>query len=192
MDDDLINAVRSQIEESKRRVGLSFDEAQETVEFSPSLLEQYLSADRRLSGIAAFKIEAFLAAPKNHPIDSPVLSSIAAAVRQRTAASEPQFARSDLRIALALSPLGFLDRSDVESMVQAMKGVDDHSVASEASRLLAIIGPEFIRDYLTSTERSETGGMGGPQLPLIREMASEALREVEAKSRRTSFGIRRR
>ena len=189
MDEDLINAVRSQIEASKRRrIGLSFDEAQETTVFSPSLLEQYLSTDRGLHGIAAFKIEAFLAAPQNHPIDSRILSSIAAATRQRTGASEPRLAHSDLRIALALSSLSFLDRSDVESMVQAMKGVDDYSVASEASRLLAIIGPEFIREYLTSTKQFETGGMGGPQRPLIREMASEALREFETNGRRTSHG----
>ncbi len=189
MDEDLINAVRSQVEATKRRrIGLSFVEAQETTVFSASLLEQYLSTDGGLHGIAAFRIEAFLAAPKNHPIDSSILSSIAAALRQRTGASEPRLSHGDLRIALALSPLGFLDRSDVESLVHAMKGVADYSVASEASRLLAIIGPEFIRDYLTSTEPFETGGMGGPQRPLIREMATEALREFETNGRRTSHG----
>jgi len=183
MDDDLINAVRSQVESSRRHVGLSFGEAQETTVFSPSLLKHYLSAEPGLSGVAAFRIDAFLSSPKNYPIESSVLSSIAVAVRQRTTAVELQLARSDLRIALALSPLGFLDRSDIESLVQAMKGVDDYSVVSEAVKLLPIIGAEFIRDYLTSTEQFETGGMGGPYRPVIREMARDALCAFEIKSR---------
>jgi hypothetical protein len=61
-----------------------------------------------------------------------------------------------------------------------MKGVDDFSVATEASRLLQIIGTEFMQDYLRSTELFETGGMGGPQRPLIREMAAAALSNFNA------------
>ena len=44
--------------------------------------------------------------------------------------------------------------------------------------------PDFIQDYLTSTKLFETGGMGGPERPLIREMATEALREFECQTKK--------
>ena len=187
--------IRNLIKLSTRRVGLSFDEAAETTVFSSELLGQYLSSDSGAHGMAAFRIEAFLSAPKNHPIKDSVFASIADALRRRKAAAL-KLAGSDLQIGLMLSASGHFNRNDMASLVQAMKGVRDFEVASAAAALLPIIGPDFIQDYLTSTELFETGGMGGPQRPLIQEMASEALRDFKRQTSlnrdRRSFGWVRR
>ena len=157
---------------------MSLDEAAATTVFSSDLLDQYLSSESGAHGVAAFRIEAFLTAPQNRPIKDSTLTSIADALRRRMAAGL-KLAGSDLQIGLKLTAAGHFYRNDLASLVQAMKGVDDFSVASAAAVLLPIIGPEFIQDYLVSTELFETGGMGGPQRPLIREMAAEALSDFK-------------
>ncbi|MFC5456955.1 hypothetical protein [Prosthecobacter fluviatilis] len=187
--------LREQIKASNRRVGLSFDEAAETTVFSSELLDQYLSLEYGDHGVAAFRIEAFLTAAKNRPIKASVLTSIADALRQRIAEGL-KLSSSDLQMGLALAAAGHFKRDDMASLVQAMKGVNDFAVASAAAALLPIIGPDFIQDYLVSTELFETGGMGGPQRPLIQEMASEAMRDFKhqkaLKSDCGSFGWLRR
>jgi len=174
MEEDLIQIMREKVAASKMKVGLSFDEAAKTTKYSQDLLDQYCSTDSGKSGAAAFRIDAYLAEPANQPIHDFELTSIAAALRSRIA--QCRLSGSDLRIGLALYSHGAFDRQNVASLVASMKGSDDYSVASEAQRLLPIIGTDFIQDYLRSTELFETGGMGGPQRPLIREMAEEALR----------------
>jgi hypothetical protein len=174
MDEDQIQIMRERIAASKRKVGLSFDDARKTTRYSQDLLNQYRSGDSGASRVAAFRIDAYLAEPTNRPICESELSSIAEALRLRI--SHRALAKSDLRIGLALHSCGAFDQQDVTSLVESMKGTDDFSVASEGERLLPIIGTDFIQDYLSSTELFETGGMGGPQRPLIREMAEEALR----------------
>lgn len=174
--------IRERIKASTRRVGLSFDEAAATTVFSSELLDQYLSPDSGAHGVAAFRIEAFLTAPQNRPFKASTLTSIAHALRRRIAAGL-KLAASDLQIGLKLTAAGNFSRDDLASLVQAMKGVDDFSVASSAAVLLPIIGPDFIQDYLVSTELFETGGMGGPQRPLIREMATEAVRDFKRQRR---------
>jgi len=174
MEEDLIQIMREQVAASKRKAGLSFDEAKETTKYSQHLLDQYCSTDSGVSGVAAFRFDAYLAEPANQPFPQFELASIATALRSRIA--QHTLGRSDLRIGLALHSHGAFDRQDVASLVASMKGSDDYSVASEAQRLLPIIGTDFVQDYLRSTELFETGGMGGPQRPLIREMAEEALR----------------
>lgn len=170
--------IRERIKASTRRVGLSFDEAAATTIFSSELLDQYLSSEFGVHGMAAFRIEAFLGAPKNRPIKDSVLTSIADALRRRMADALKLDGR-DLQIGLELSASGHFNRNDIVLLVQAIKGVDDFSVASAAAALLPIIGPDFIQDYLVSTELFETGGMGGPQRPLIQEMALEALSDFK-------------
>lgn len=178
MDEDQIQMMRERIAASSRKVGLSFDDVRETTTYSQNLLDQYISADSGASGVAAFRIDAYLTEPTNHPIAASELKSIADALRTRI--SGHALAKSDLRIGLALYSFGAFDRDDVGSLVASMKGGDDFAVASEAAHLLPILGIGFIQDYLTSTELFETGGMGGPQRPLIREMAEESLREFNA------------
>ena len=174
MEEDLIQIMREQVAASKRKVGLSFDEAKKTTKYSQDLLDQYRSTDTGESGVAAFRIDAYLAEATNQPVPQVELTSMAAALRTRIA--QHTLGRSDLRIGLSLYSHGAFDRQDVASLVESMKGSDDYSVASEAQRILPIIGTDFVQDYLRSTELFETGGMGGPQRPLIREMAEEALR----------------
>ena len=175
MADDLIQTVRAQVAASNRKVGLSFDEARLTTAYSKDLVDQYRSTESAASGVAAFRLEAFLSEPTNHPVGEYEARAIADALRARSVQRASSLGINDLRIGLALHASGSFDRMDVESLVTSMQGVDDFSVASEAPRLLPIIGPDFIQDYLRSTELFETGGMGGPQRPLIREMAEAAL-----------------
>lgn len=184
MDEDLIQILREQIAASKRKVGLSFDEARKTTRYCEDLLNQYRSADGRASAIAAFRIDAYLTEPANRPLRESEFSSIADALRLRI--SQRTLGSSDLRIGLALHSHGAFDHQDVASLVASMKDTHDLSVVAEAGRLLPIIGTDFIQDYLRSTKLSETGGMGGPLRPLVREMAEEALRSfTPPKCRRT-------
>lgn len=178
MDEDQFQIMRERIAASKRKVGLSFDDARKTTTYSQDLLDQYLSADSGTSGVAAFRVDAFLTEPTNHPVPDSQLTSIAHALRARI--SDHTLAKCDLRIGLALHAFGVFHREEVASLVAAMKGEDDFSVASEAAHLLPIIGTDFIQDYMTSTELFETGGMGGPMRPLIREMAEKALRNFDS------------
>ena len=180
MDDDLIHTVRAQVAASNRKIGLSFDEARQTTKYSQELLDQYQSTDTGKSGVAAFRLDAFLSEPANHPVGEHETKAIAHALRVRSAQPALQLAMSDLRIGLTLHASGSFDHADVASLVTSMQGVDDFSVATEAPRLLPIIGPDFLQDYLRSTELFETGGMGGPKRPLIREMAERALRNFNA------------
>jgi hypothetical protein len=180
MDDDLIQTVRAQVAASNRSVGLSFDEARLTTVYSQELVDQYRSAESAASGVAAFRLEAFLSEPTNHPVGEHATRAIADALRARSVQRTLSLGMSDLRIGLALHAYGSFDQKDVESLVTSMQGVDDFSVATEAPRLLPIIGPDFIQDYLRSTELFETRGMGGPQRPLIREMAEAALSNFNA------------
>lgn len=170
--------IRERIRASTRRVGLSFEKAAETTVFSSELLDQYLSSESGVHGVAAFRLEAFLTAPKNRPIQNSVLTSIADALRRRMA-NTLKLDGGDLQLGLKLTALGHFNRNDMASLVQAMKAVDDFSVASAAAALLPIIGTDFIQSYLVSTELFETGGMGGPRRPLIQEMASEAMRDFK-------------
>lgn len=176
MDDDLIQTVQAQIAESTRKVGLSFDDARQTTKYSQELLNQYLSTDTGMSGVAAFRLDAFLSEPANHPVGEQETKAIADALRARLAQSTSRLGPSDLRIALTLHEFGSFAPDEVESLVASMRGVDDFFVASEAPRLLPIIGTDFLQDYLRSPELFETGGLGGPKRPLIREMAERALR----------------
>jgi len=180
MDDDLIQTVRAQVAASNRSVGLSFDEARMTTAYSQELVDQYRSAEGAASAVAAFRLEAFLSEPTNHPVDEHETKAIADALRARSVQRTLSLGMSDLRIGLALHASGSFDQKDVESLVTSIQGIDDFSVASEAPRLLPIIGTDFIQDYLRSTELFETGGMDGPQRPLIREMAVAAISNFNA------------
>ncbi|MEO5915272.1 MAG: hypothetical protein ABIS50_13640 [Luteolibacter sp.] len=179
MDEDLNQTMREQVAASNRKIGLSFDDAHKTTMYSQALLDQYRLIESSTSGVAAFRLDAFLTEPSNHPVREAHLNSIAEALRFRI--SNHTMAESDLRIGLALHSFGSFDRRDVALLVAAMKGSCDFSLVSEAPRLLPIVGAEFIQSYLTSTELFETGGMGGPQRPLIREMAEEAYTNFNAK-----------
>ena len=180
--------LRERISASRRKIGLSFDEALETTVFSTELLNQYLSADTGTHGVAAFRFEAFLTAPQNRPIADRVLATIAEGLRRRLSDDDLNLVKSDLLIGLRLFESGHFDSDGIAALVDALKGVDDFSVASLAPTLLRVIGTDFIQDYLTSTELFETGGMGGSMRPLVREMATQALTdfERETKTGRTS------
>jgi len=179
MNKDLIQTMREQVAASNRKIGLSFDDAKKTTKYSQHLLDQYRSTESGTSGVAAFRLDAFLTESTNHPFCEAQLNSIAYVLRSRI--SNHTLTMSDLGIGLALHSFGSFCRRDVASLVASMKGADDFSLASEAPRLLPIVGTDFIQSYLTSIELFETGGMGGPQRPLIREMAEEALTNFKAK-----------
>lgn len=175
MDEDHIQTIRERIAACTRKIGLSFDNAKKATKLSQGLLDKYRSSESKTSGVAAFRLDAYLSDISNLPCSQSELSSIAQALRARIAGNSSGLGKSDLRISLELHSSGYIGQEEVEFLVKSMKGVDDFSILAEADRLISCIGSDFIQDYLSSNQLFETDGMGGEQRPLIREMAEEAL-----------------
>jgi hypothetical protein len=160
---------------SRRPEGFSRPGDAAETDFSESVLDDYCSGDPVRAGIAAFRLRSFLGAKQHAPVNPEISGKIASALLGRLRAQPDHLGGSDLEIGVILWLQRELKSTDIETLVEYLQGRHDMAVAGLASQLIPIIGTAFLSGYLSSSVLFETGGMGGPTRPLLREMAQEAL-----------------
>jgi len=180
MEEDFIKTMETLKATRQGRLGLSVEEARKTTSLNDKLIDEYLCLEKAaVSTHAAFRIAAVITDPETPNLKPEILVQLASALRQRIEPSNQPLTASDIEIAIFLWTHNHIQAGLVSDVVEGLRGSADFKLAEIAPRLLPIIGTEFIQPYLTSHVLSETGGMGGPRKPLIREMARKALADFQ-------------